>query len=82
MTLRNAGVEAVSLNGWRLEDLSGRIWSLGGIIEPGDEKTFRSERQPMALNNDGDTVKLVSPDGIVIAEETYGRAAPGEVIRR
>ncbi len=82
VTLRNAGTEVVSLVGWVLEDRSGRRWTLTGTIEPGDERTFLRMWQPMALNNDGDTVRLIAPDGTVADLETYGQAAPGEVFRR
>jgi hypothetical protein len=74
-TLKNTGGQPVSLTGWRLRDLSGRTWSLDplGTLQPGQERTIRRNGQPMAMNNNGDTIDLLDPSGAVIQTVTYGR---------
>jgi len=82
ITIFNGGLSAVSLKGWTLRDLTSKTWDLGrlGEISPEEEKTARREGQSMALNNDGDTVELVDPNGQVVHRATYGQVTRGQVI--
>jgi len=82
-TLRNAGTQPMDMKGWQLRDLAGQIWVLDtlAIIAPGEEKSIRRERQPMALNNNGDEIELVAPDGAVVQLLTYGEVAEGQVVQ-
>ena len=80
VTIRNPGSGTVSLSGWQLRDRAGRTWSLaaGGAIGAGLEVTVRRAGQDMALNNDGDAVELLDPEGRVVQSYEYERASEGE----
>ena len=80
--LRNFSTQAVSLIGWKLRDLAGKTWSLDvlGMLESGEEKVIRRKGQPMALNNNGDTVDLIDPTGRVLQTVTYSRVEEGEAV--
>lgn len=81
-TLTNTGTQPVNLAGWKLRDLAENAWSLDGLgtLAPGRQATIRRNGAPMALNNGGDTVELVAPDGTVVQTLQYGRVASGEVV--
>ncbi|HNU05593.1 MAG TPA: lamin tail domain-containing protein, partial [Anaerolineae bacterium] len=80
--LHNANDFAVDLSGWQLDDVddNGRAVPNGsppytlppGTIIParGFLLVFRSQ-SGIALNNDGDWVRLLRPDGIVVEETEY-----------
>jgi hypothetical protein len=75
--IRNLSQSVMSLEQWQLRDLAGNVWVLNGAIQPGELKAFLRAAQPMSLNNDGDVVELVMPDGRVVDTVRYGRAAEG-----
>lgn len=86
--LVNDGAEAVDLSDWRIGD-SQASRALWGAIEPGARVVFSDG--PLAdadgevrlldgrigngLNNDGDTLALIAPDGATIATIEYGGPA-------
>ncbi len=80
VTVRNTGTGTVSLNGWRLRDRANRTWALFGTLDAGDEQTFTRDGQPMALNNNGDTVDLIDEGGTVVGSVTYQAAQEGQVL--
>ncbi len=83
--LINDGPDALDLTGWQIGDArsSRELW---GIIEPGQRIVFASAQMPdtdgemrlldgaigNGLNNDGDTLRLIAPDGTVRATIEYG----------
>lgn len=75
--IRNVSQVAISLDRWQLRDLAGNVWILSGMIQPAELKAILRAAQPMSLNNDGDVVELVMPDGRVVDTVRYGRAAEG-----
>ncbi|MFQ5950121.1 MAG: lamin tail domain-containing protein, partial [Nitrospiria bacterium] len=81
-TIGNAGTQDVDLSGWKLRDLVGRTWSLDshGTLHAGDEKAIRRNGQAMALNNNGDTIDLINPDGDVVQSVTYPSVEEGEIV--
>ena len=79
VTLRNPGGHSVSLAGWVLRDLAGQDWSLSGTIPAGGERTIKRNGQKMSLNNTGDTIFLIDPQGITVHTVTY--PAQGEGVR-
>lgn len=75
--LQNSGTAAIDLTGWQLRDLAGNVWTLANRIDAGSTFTAIRNQQPMSLNNDGDIVELVMPDGTVVDTVRYGRAVEG-----
>lgn len=80
ITFRNVSGQDVSLEGWQVRDIAGNIWSLDALrsLAPGQTKALLRNGQPMALNNSGDRVELVAPDGTVVQLFDYGEVEPGE----
>ena len=83
--LINDGAERVDLSGWRIGDAvsSRELW---GAIEPGQRVVFAAGQLPAGggeirlldgrigngLNNDGDILRLIAPDGAVAVSVEYG----------
>jgi endonuclease/exonuclease/phosphatase family metal-dependent hydrolase len=82
ITIKNIGSASVSVEGWRIRDLVGQSWTLDslGTLQPNGEKTIRRNGQPMALNNNGDTVDLLNPLAQIVQTVTYGHVDEGEVV--
>lgn len=82
ITLRNTGLAAVSLVGWRVRDLAGNTWDLDGlgVLEPGQSRSLLRNGQAMSLNNGGDEIELVAPEGAVAQTVTYGKVTAGQVV--
>ncbi|MEO1132136.1 MAG: lamin tail domain-containing protein [Cyanobacteria bacterium J06639_1] len=83
--LKNVGNTPVNLNGWTIRDRANSFWALGdragtsgATVAPGETIQIRRLLQPMALNNSGDTVRLIAPDGRVVDEVSYGRTRQDE----
>jgi hypothetical protein len=79
--LFNAGGEAVDLSGWQLDDAPGGSSAFtlpeGLVIQPGTFVAFYRSETGIALNDDGDTARLLHPDGSAVDEWSYERD-PGE----
>ena len=83
--LINDGAERVDLSGWRIGD-AGSSRELWGVIEPGQRVVFAAGQLPAGggeirlldgrigngLNNDGDILRLIAPDGAVAVSVEYG----------
>ena len=82
ITLKNSGAAPVSLAGWQVRDLAGNVWTLDALVSlaPSETKTVVRSGQPMSLNNGGDEIELVAPDGTVAQSISYGKVGSGEVI--
>jgi len=79
--LYNAGPAVVGLGGWQLDDVaeggSGpHTISADKIIPPGGFLVFFKRDSGVSLNNDGDGVRLIRPDGTVADEYHYAHS-PG-----
>lgn len=72
-TLVNNGLVAVRMESWRLVDLAGRVWFLDSLesLEPGEKKTIKRHNMTMGLNNGGDTVELLDPQGEAVDRVHY-----------
>ena len=83
VTLRNSGTVAISMAGWTLKDLSGKIWTLVGLgmIQPGQSATIRRNKMPMSLNNPGDEIKLFDPCGQEKDRYEYNGSQEGVLIQ-
>jgi len=79
--LFNAGAGAVDLGGWQVDDLEGggaAAYSIpvGTTIGAGGFLAFFKKETGIALNNEGDWVRLVRSDGVVADQMRYERS-PG-----
>jgi micrococcal nuclease len=82
VTLRNQDTRPVSLDDWRLEDQSGHSLDLSGRLEAHTDREIRLAGGQLPLNNTGDTVYLLTPDGKVQHQAVYsaGDVVSGERI--
>lgn len=80
ITFSNLGDAAVSLVGWQVRDLAGNVWMLDPLVSLGVDAsaTLKRHGAPMALNNNGDRIELVSPDGSVVQVFAYGSVTAGQ----
>jgi hypothetical protein len=71
--LYNATAERINLRGWRIDDADeGGALSLEGALDPGGYLVITLPRA--MLNNSGDTVRLLGPDGALVDSFSYGHA--------
>jgi hypothetical protein len=79
--LRNDGETAADLTGWRLDDAEGgsQAYDLptGTTIAAGGLLLVPRSASALALNNDGDEVRLFDPAGALISDTAYGQATTG-----
>jgi hypothetical protein len=82
ITLKNMSAQPVSLVGWHVRDLAGQTWTLDslGTLQSNQEKTIRRNGQPMALNNNGDTIDLLNGIGQIVQTVTYGHVDEDEAV--
>ncbi len=77
--LLNLGPQPVNLAGWMLDDIPGggsKPYVLGQVtLAPGSYRAFFRSRTHLALNDGGDTVRLLAPDGRVMESVSYLRVA-------
>jgi micrococcal nuclease len=71
VTLRNRAARPVSLDGWQLKDLSGHQLALNGQLDPKADLEIQLERGQLPLNNTGDEVYLLTPEGKVQHQAVY-----------
>lgn len=80
VALRNNTPIEFNLDFWTLRDLGGREWPLSGLILPPHQTlVIERNRRPMSLNNDGDTISLMSPEGLEDSV-AYGPVKRGEIV--
>lgn len=77
--LFNPNGVAVNLKGWRLRDSGGAVYTIGDISIPASGyATFKSGETKLSLNNSGDSIDLIAPNGDVVDQsEDYGEAKEG-----
>ena len=83
--LCNRGVETVSLTSWQLDDevKGSRAHVIADVsLAPSTCSTIWQEQSGVILNNDGDQVRLLWPDGRVTDEVVYGKAPRGQSFAR
>lgn len=83
VTLRNDGSASVSMDGWLLQDESGRVWALVslGTLAPGESATIRRQGMPMSLNNGGDEIRLLDASHEERDRFRYGATAESVVVQ-
>ncbi len=71
----------VNLNGWMIDDIlekGSKAYIIGNeIIKAGSYKIFDAAYTKIALNNTGDEVNLLWPDGVVVDKIKYEKADEG-----
>jgi Lamin Tail Domain len=82
VTIGNGTAEAVDLAGWLLRDRAGNRFALEGVIPVRAELTITMCAFSMPLNNSGDDVALIDPQGHVRHHVSYTapQAQPGRVV--
>ena len=82
VTLGNGTTEEVNLVGWMLRDRAGNRFVLSGVLPAQQALTITMEVFSMPLNNSGDDVSLIDPQGQVRHHVTYSavQAASGQVV--
>lgn len=73
--LKNTGEQAVDLNGWQIQDASDKKYT---IDEATKIEKYLVITNSVSLNNDGDTIKLIQPDGNVLDKVTYEKTEKGK----
>ena len=83
ITIGNSTGEIVKLDGWKLIDKAGNLYLLSGRVEAGKSLVVTMTEATMPLNNNGDTVALIGPDGVGRSRVSYlgSQARSGAVIR-
>jgi micrococcal nuclease len=71
VTLRNSAAQPASLDGFQLKDQSGHRLALSGPMEAHADREIQLERGQLPLNNTGDAVYLLTPDGKVQHQAVY-----------
>jgi hypothetical protein len=78
--LYNAGLVAVDLSGWLLDDDEGGSDPYpipeGTAILPGAFTLFYGQTTGLTLDDSGDAVRLLDPDGAVVDAVAFGELAP------
>lgn len=77
--LYNSGDEAVDLTGWIIQDASGTDYVLSGSIGAGRYLTWYRSDTKISLNNSGDSVTLVQPDGKTVETVSYADNADDDL---
>jgi len=74
--IENTGDQSVSLHGWILKDASGTtfLFSKDAMIAANTFNAFLRPETDISLNNDGDTIVLIAPDGAIVDTQTYDHA--------
>ena len=81
-TVRNIGTASLSLSGWKARDRGMNTFSLSGSLAGGATQTITLPSGAMPLNNGGDSIALIDPDGAVRHQVTYtaSQAGSGAVV--
>jgi len=75
--LENIGTTEIDLAGWQIKDNSKKVFKISGkkftttIIKPGEFFIIERNISGLALNNDKETIKLVSPEDKTIQTISY-----------
>jgi hypothetical protein len=77
--LHNAGTGAVDLSGWFLDDGEGDSEPYrmvdGLVLQPGAFLVLHGRTTGLVLNDSGDTVRLLNPDGVVVDAVAFDELA-------
>lgn len=74
VSLRNSTSSQIDLTNWRLRDRAGNVFPLSGVVAANQTRTIVMTNFSMPLNNSGDEVLLIQPDGQVRHRVEYTRS--------
>ena len=77
VTIRNLTDNAVDLNGWKLRDRAGNEFLLSGIVPANGTHIITMSTFSMPLNNSGDDVLLIDPQGHTRHHVSYSASEAG-----
>ena len=79
MSIKNIGDQAVQLKDWVVKDASEKsyVFDENLTLNPGETHLLERIESNIALNNTGDSVQLFAPDGTLIDQVDFGKAAKG-----
>jgi hypothetical protein len=82
VTIGNGTAAEVDLAGWMLRDRAGNRFALTGLVPAQQQLTITMREFSMPLNNPGDDVSLLDPQGQVRHHVSYSvtQAASGAVV--
>ena len=82
VTIGNGTAEAVELTGWTLHDRAGNRFALTGMVPAQQQLMITMREFSMPLNNSGDDISLLDPQGQVRHHVSYSgaQAQPGQVV--
>lgn len=85
--LHNAGTGEIDLAGWALDDVAGGgsppfVLPSGSMVPGGGFLVLFSAQTHLALNNGGDSVRLLSPDGAEVDNASYATSHGDEAVSR
>ena len=80
--LYNYGADDVNLRGWKLDDIDGGStpyeFKEDKIIEAHGYAVFKNDVTKIALNNDTDSARLISSDGVIVDQVDYNKVYEGQ----
>lgn len=82
-TVKNISTVPMTLAGWQLRDESGNVWALDPalIVQPDEAVALKRNRAALSMNNGGDTIELLAPDGRVVQTIAYNAVGVDEVVK-
>lgn len=82
VTIGNFDAGDLDLGGWELRDRANNRYALSGTVPRGDRRTLVMETNSMPLNNGGDEIRLIDPNGRERDRVSYSGtdAASGHVV--
>ncbi len=78
--LANHSEGAVNLKGWTIKDLSGKTFSLSGVLGPQETLILKNSETKITLNNDTDTISLYNNSGMLADKLSYENPTEGEIV--
>ena len=83
--LQNTGIDSFPLCGYVLDDAEegSKTFRIGSeMLPPGGYRVFRRPETGIALNNDQDAVRILSPAGVTLDSVSFVKPFPGESYAR
>lgn len=77
LELFNNSEEEIELDSWKISDLSNSVVLKNLILSPYEYLELSEELSGITLNNSGDTISLVDPNGELVHEFAYEKTSAG-----